>query len=1292
MNNSYNLSADELEIRIKERTAELEKSNRVLRAEVLERKLVENELTKTREKLEAEIRGIGILHRLSTRHTEGDRDLSSILQEMIEVAIAITGADKGSIQVLNPLDGKLRIVTQRGFDHPALESLESLDLEETDSYKTAVERMESVIVEDITQSSIFKGSNSLSLLKNEGIRAVLLTPLFSRSGELLGFNSVFFGQIHMPVEHELILIDILARQVADIIEWKLSEESLHHIEQPIRIKSDTIVSPSGETVDLKLSEIVDAQAIQSLMDDFNKLTHISVGLNDLNGNVLANAGWQDICTKFHRIHPEACKHCIESDINLSCGIVPGEFKLYRCKNNMWDISTPVMVGGQQVGILFIGQFFFDDEPLDYELFRSQARKYGFNEEEYIAALEKVPRLNRETVETSTTFLMKLANMISQINYSNIKLAHSLAERDCLIDALRESEKRERARSDELAAVLDSVPAAVWIAHDPKALHITGNRLSCEWLHTPRSTNFSKSAPEGERPEMFRLIKEGVEIPPEDMPLQMSAAGTDLNDYEIDIISDGKIRHLLGNARPMRDERGNPYGSVSAFIDITERKRIEQEREMTVAFLRLVNESKGTDELVHSAVSFFRERSGLEAVGIRINEGGDFPYFESCGFSEEFVRMENSLCARDETGQTICDNTGNPILECMCGNVICGRFDTSKPFFTDRGSFWTSSTTELLTGTTDADRQARTRNRCNGEGYESVALIALRVGRETLGLLQLNDRRKGQFSSETIAMWERLADYLAVALAKARAEEKLRAAYGNLQVQSEELQVQSEELQAKSKDLMETNKALQESEDRFRSVLENSLDAAYRRDLQADNYDYLSPVIEQLTGFSAREMSAISINEALDHMHPDDRSLVAAELTRALAEGMGTFEYRFQCKDGKYRWLADYFKVIKDRNGSPRFISGVVRDITERKRVEDTLAFERSQLLSIFDGIDDVVYVADPYTYEVLYANKAMKEKFGGELVGGICYREFQRRDSPCDFCTNPIILKERDKPYHWEYYNPMVDRYFMIMDRIIKWPDGRDVRFEIAKDITERKRAEEALRLSNLYNRSLIEASLDPLVTIGHDGKIKDVNGATEQVTGYSRDDLIGTDFSDYFTEPENARKGYQRVFIEGKVWDYPLEIHHKDGHITPVLYNASVYRDENGEVIGVFAAARDITERKKAEAALRKVHDNLENLVEERTEQLEKAYNSLKESEKGLAEAQRMAHIGNWRWDITTNELLWSDEVYRIFGLNSRELKVTYDLFLNFVHPDDRNYLIDAITEGLKGSPLDVEYRIVLS
>src|SRR5579862_1538441 len=116
------------------------------------------------------------------------------------------------------------------------------------------------------------------------------------------------------------------------------------------------------------------------------------------------------------------------------------------------------------------------------------------------------------------------------------------------------------------------------------------------------------------------------------------------------------------------------------------------------------------------------------------------------------------------------------------------------------------------------------------------------------------------------------------------------------------------------------------------------------------------------------------------------------------------------------------------------------------------------------------------------------------------------------------------------------------------------------------------------YARSLIEASLDPLVTISVDGKITDVNEATVKVTGLLREKLIGTDFSNYFTEPERAREGYQRVFAQGSVTDYPLTIRHIDGRLTDVLYNASVYRDSLGNVLGVFAAARDVTERKRAE------------------------------------------------------------------------------------------------------------------
>ena len=147
---------------------------------------------------------------------------------------------------------------------------------------------------------------------------------------------------------------------------------------------------------------------------------------------------------------------------------------------------------------------------------------------------------------------------------------------------------------------------------------------------------------------------------------------------------------------------------------------------------------------------------------------------------------------------------------------------------------------------------------------------------------------------------------------------------------------------------------------------------------------------------------------------------------------------------------------------------------------------------------------------------------------------------------------------------------------------------QLVAEITQRKKAENALRLAGAYNRSLIEASLDPLVTIDVNGRITDVNKATEKVTGRSRRELINTDFSDYFTEPDKARAGYKQVFSEGKVQDYPLDMLHHDGLITPVLYNASLYHDQEGRALGVFAAARDITERKLAEEEKKRLENQL--------------------------------------------------------------------------------------------------------
>jgi PAS domain S-box/PAS domain S-box/PAS domain S-box/PAS domain S-box len=280
---------------------------------------------------------------------------------------------------------------------------------------------------------------------------------------------------------------------------------------------------------------------------------------------------------------------------------------------------------------------------------------------------------------------------------------------------------------------------------------------------------------------------------------------------------------------------------------------------------------------------------------------------------------------------------------------------------------------------------------------------------------------------------------------------------------------------------------------------------------------------------------------------------------------------------------------------------VFQDISERKRAEEALRNSETFLNSIIDQSPVPMWISDDKGI-LIRINKA---------------------------CCSILKITEQD----------VIGKYNVIEDNIVReqgllsdvrkvFDNGETVRFEIRyntskleglsleseaevildttifpikdykgkvtnaviqhMDITERKRSEEQLREASLYARNLIEASLDPLVTISSDGKIMDVNKATEEVTGDMRSKLIGSDFSDYFTEPEKAKAGYRKVLADRSVTDYPLTLRHTSGKTTDVLYNATVYHNEKGIIQGVFAAARDITVRKLAEEEIRKPTPNL--------------------------------------------------------------------------------------------------------
>ncbi|MFY1110106.1 MAG: PocR ligand-binding domain-containing protein [Methanosarcinaceae archaeon] len=338
---------------------------------------------------------------------------------------------------------------------------------------------------------------------------------------------------------------------------KRVQEELFQSEQRVRLKLESVLSPDGEMEKLELSDIINSREIQSLMDDFYEFAHIAMALVDLKGNVLVGVGWQDICTKFHRVHPEACKHCVESDTKLTAGVAPGEFKLYRCKNNMWDIATPIMVGGQHIGNLFSGQFFFEGETPDYELFRAQARQYDFNEGEYTTALDKVPRLSREAVDTSMAFLMKLAHMISQLSYSNIKLTRTLAERDTLVDALTKSEEKYR-------NFMETANEGIWILDtEPRTTYV--NEKMAEMLGHSQEAIIGKSVRDF-------TDEEGKAI----FELNMEKRRQGINEsHEFKLLrKDCLPLWVLVNSKALFDKDGKFTGSISMLTDITKRKEAE----------------------------------------------------------------------------------------------------------------------------------------------------------------------------------------------------------------------------------------------------------------------------------------------------------------------------------------------------------------------------------------------------------------------------------------------------------------------------------------------------------------------------------------------------------------------------------------------------------------------------------------------------------------------------------------------------------------------------------------------
>lgn len=354
----------------------------------------------------------------------------------------------------------------------------------------------------------------------------------------------------------------------------------------------------------------------------------------------------------------------------------------------------------------------------------------------------------------------------------------------------------------------------------------------------------------------------------------------------------------------QDADGAPTCRI-VLSDITERKLQEDERALISRTILLISSSSDFHELMSSLTTSLQGWSGCEAVAIRLRDGDDYPYYESRGFPPKFIHEENHLCAYGQDGEILRDAKGNPVLECMCGNILSGRFDPSKPFFTENGSFWTNSTTALLASTTEADRQSHTRNRCNTAGYESVALIPLRDDGQVFGLLQFNDPRQNRFTSSTIARFERMADSLAIALSRRQEQEKLK---------------KSEE-------------ALRVSESKIRALFDQTFQLIGMMTLDGTLVEANRTAI-QFAGIKESDCIGKPFWDTPWWTHSEEMQVKLREAVEKAANGETVgFEATHLAADGNTHYLDFSIKPIKDGNGKVIFLMPEGRDITEHKQFE-----------------------------------------------------------------------------------------------------------------------------------------------------------------------------------------------------------------------------------------------------------------------------------------------------------------------------------------------------------------------
>ncbi|MBM4164470.1 MAG: PAS domain S-box protein [Lentisphaerae bacterium] len=613
-----------------------------------------------------------------------------------------------------------------------------------------------------------------------------------------------------------------------------------------------------------------------------------------------------------------------------------------------------------------------------------------------------------------------------------------------------------------------------------------------------------------------------------------------------LAKDGRTILVEWNDKTLKDKDGRTVGLLAIGQDITDRKRAETYREMEHEILRILNEPGDLQESIQHALVALKTRAEADAVGLRLQEGEDFPYFVQDGFSKDFLLTENTLAERGKDGGLCRDKDGHVSLDCLCGLVISGKTDPSRPIFSPGGSYWTNDSLVWLDLPSDQDPGMHLRNTCIQQGYASVALIPVRNRDLIVGLLQLNFKRKGRLTREAIEILEGIAAHIGSALMRKRAEDALR-----------------------------------KSEETHRALVAGLPDTVMRFNRQGAHL-FVPENVRTTVDLNAVRCIAKTHAE-LGFSKTQCRFL--EESIRGVFDSGAPFETEFTV-EGKTGTAIFNWRLVPERDalGAVYSVLAISRDITAHRKAEREYTTLFREMLDGF-ALHEIVCDAEgnPVDYRFLSVNPAFERMTGlkAEAIVGRTVREVL----PCaeeHWIETYGKVALTGESIFFENYSADLGKHFEVT--AFRPATGQFVC--IFQDITDRKRAEDALRSS----RQLLEATealsavggwewdVTAQVMVWTDGtyRIHELDSVSMPAGSPAH---IERSLACY--DPEDRLRvedAFRRCIEAGEPYDLECAFTTTAGRRLCVRTMGRAIR-KNGRVVKVQGNLQDITERKKAEA-----------------------------------------------------------------------------------------------------------------